>query len=239
MMPARGIPLPSTIRRLRHAPSAAPAAGRGWCVAAAAFLAAALPLGMLPFVAGTPGPPPQAAPLAATPLEAAKKEAPHDIPAAVETLAKQLAAKPDDAAGWAMLARSYTMLGELDKAEAASRHVAALRAKDPRGLGAEAEDLVVAAHGVVTRRARELFEGALAIDAADPRARFYLGLARAQAGEGRAALDDWLRLEADTRPDAPWLEGLRANIARLAGELGLDDAALAARRRLAMRGERK
>ena len=40
----------------------------------------------------------------------------------------------------------------------------------------------------------------------------------------------WLALEADSPPDAPWLDGLRSNIDRLAAEMGVSADALAQRR---------
>jgi cytochrome c-type biogenesis protein CcmH len=88
------------------------------------------------------------------------------------------------------------------------------------------EALTRAAGGMITEAARRAFEQALAADPSDPRARFFLGLADAQAGKTRAALERWLRLEAETRADAPWLVTLRAELARVAREGGVDLAAL-------------
>jgi cytochrome c-type biogenesis protein CcmH len=91
--------------------------------------------------------------------------------------------------------------------------------------------LVAAASGVVTPEAKRLIEAALAADPGDVRARFYDGLARAQAGAGREALGIWLKIEVASGEDAPYYEGLRANIDRLAAELALSADELASLRR--------
>ena len=163
-------------------------------------------------------------------LERARKEAPHDLGAAVAQLEQRLAKDPDDADGWRLLARSYTLLGETEKAAAAAQRAAALGAKDESDAGASAEDLVTANQGKVVPEARTLFAAELAKNPGDPRARFFLGLAEAQDGHGDAALARWLALEADSPPDAPWREGLRANIDRLATSMGMGADELARRR---------
>jgi len=165
-------------------------------------------------------------------LAAARQEAPHDLETAVQQLAAKLQQSPDDQEGWRLLARSYAELGQPDKAADAARHAAALGAKagDAEAQSARGEDLVTAAQGTVGPEARQAFAAALAADPSDPRARFFLGLAAAQDGKNDEALDRWLALEKDSPPDAPWLEGLRSNISRLAQQMGLSPEALAARR---------
>jgi cytochrome c-type biogenesis protein CcmH len=166
-------------------------------------------------------------------LERARSEAPHDLTTAVVQLAARLAKDPGDADGWRLLSRSYSLLGEPDKAADAARHAAALAPKtggDEAAQSATAEDLVTANGGKVVPEARRLFEAALGADPGDPRARFYLGLAAAQDGQGEDALARWLALEADSPADAPWLAGLHANIERLATAMGVGADTLAQRR---------
>jgi cytochrome c-type biogenesis protein CcmH len=166
-------------------------------------------------------------------LDRARKEAPHDLAAAVTQLEQRLAKEPDDADGWRLLSRSYGLLGETEKAADAARRAAALDAKgggEPADPSAAGEDLVTANSGKVVPEARRLFEAALAANPGDPRARFFLGLGEAQDGHGDQALTSWLALEADSPPDAPWLAGLRANIDRLAGSMGIGTDDLAQRR---------
>lgn len=67
---------------------------------------------------------------------AAPASAPHAMEqgamrAMVEALERRLAARPDDADGWAMLARSHAVLGDPVRAVAAYRRAIALRPADP------------------------------------------------------------------------------------------------------------
>jgi hypothetical protein len=56
---------------------------------------------------------------------------------------------------------------------------------------------------------------ARAIDPAHPGADYFLGYAYRQSGEIRAARSVWASLIARSPPDAPWREGLEAEVARL------------------------
>ncbi|MFX7549094.1 hypothetical protein ABTJ50_22380, partial [Acinetobacter baumannii] len=56
------------------------------------------------------------------------------------------------------------------------------------------------------------FRRAVAIDPKDPRARYFLAVARDLKGEHRGAIDDWLALLKDTPPGAPWEADLRRTI---------------------------
>jgi cytochrome c-type biogenesis protein CcmH len=165
-------------------------------------------------------------------LERAREEAPHDLNKAVAELEARLKTAPDDIDGWRLLSRSYALLGEPQKASKAAARAAALEARsgDADAQSAAGEDLVTANDDKVVPAARRLFEAALKADPRDPRARFYMGLAAAQDGHGDEALQRWLALEADSPADAPWREGLRTNIDRLAAQLGMSAADLARRR---------
>jgi cytochrome c-type biogenesis protein CcmH len=167
-----------------------------------------------------------------TPLDQARKEAPHDLEAAIKQLEARLAKEPNDQDGWRLLERSYTELGDTEKAADAARRAAALGAAvgDAEAQSAHGEDLVTAAGGMVGADARQAFQAALAADSADPRARFFLGLAAAQDGHADEAIERWLALERDSPPDAPWLDGLRANLGRLAQQAGISVDELARRR---------
>jgi cytochrome c-type biogenesis protein CcmH len=173
------------------------------------------------------------APLQRSPLERARAEAPHDLDIGVAALAARLERAPDDVDGWSLLARSYLTMGDNAAASDASLRVAALRARDPGQLAREAETRIAIAGGVVEPDARRLIDATLVLDPSDVRARFFRGLAEAQADRPRQALEMWCALEADAAPDAPWLDGLRANIERLTEEVEVDAATLAALREAA------
>jgi cytochrome c-type biogenesis protein CcmH len=75
--------------------------------------------------------------------------------------------------------------------------------------------LVGHADGAVTPAALQAFGRAKAINPAHPGAEYFLGFAYLQSGEVRAARNVWAGLVESSPPDAPWREGLEAEIARL------------------------
>ena len=146
----------------------------------------------------------------------------------VAKLEAKLKEHPEDAKGWVLLARSYEAMGRADDAVKAWRE-ALKRTPNPAELASPfGEALVQAADGTVTPEAETQFNQALAADPLDPRARYYLGLAKAQAGESRAALQTWTDLLAVSPPDAPWLPVVHKEIARVAGEAKIDPASVTA-----------
>ncbi len=75
--------------------------------------------------------------------------------------------------------------------------------------------LVGHADGFVTPAAVQAFGRAKAIDPRHPGAEYFLGYAYLQSGEVIAARNVWKGLLANSPPDAPWVEGLNAEVARL------------------------
>jgi cytochrome c-type biogenesis protein CcmH len=151
-----------------------------------------------------------------------------DMVALVDQLAERMKERPDDVRGWLLLARSYGTLGRYQ--DSADAYAAALaRGAGDGDQGAEAhaaygEALTAAANGQITVAAKAAFDAALARDPAEPRARFYLALAKAQGGDVEAALADWVRLEAEAPADAPWRVAVTDQIERAAAALGRDPA---------------
>jgi len=144
---------------------------------------------------------------------------------AVSRLRQRLESEPGNVEGWMLLGRSYmTMERPAEAAEAFRRAVAG--GAGPTASAFFAEALVISHGGGVTEEAAQAFEVALAADPLDPKARYYLAMARAQRGDLRGALDGWVDLVALSPSDAPWLDLVRGHIARAAGELGVDLASL-------------
>ena len=210
------------------APAAPATPSRGGFITAIA-LAATLPAGaVLVYLSlGSPGVPG---------LPFVERNAQGAIPAAVDrrkltdlvtNLARRMEERPDDVEGWRLLARTYRNLGRLEAAREAYRRAIALKPGDAALLTSLGEMLVLEANGVVTSEARKQFEAARVADPKEPAARYYLGLARVQAGDRRTGLAQWLALEADSPPVAPWSASLREHIEKLAAELGLGTAARA------------
>lgn len=164
-----------------------------------------------------------AVPFATRPAEAL---VPPQVLDAVVKLEAALKANPDDAGGWGLLAQTYGAMNRPADAVNAWRQVLRLTPDDASVKGALGEALTVAADGVVGDEAVRLFSDAVAADAIDARARYYLGMARVQAGDIRGALDRWTALVADSPADAPWLPTVRARIHDAATQVGLDPIAI-------------
>jgi cytochrome c-type biogenesis protein CcmH len=74
---------------------------------------------------------------------------------------------------------------------------------------------VFAANGIVTAEAKASFEKAVALDASDVPARYFLGLAAEKDGNRAQAAALWRALIAAAPPDAPWIDFIRGALARV------------------------
>jgi cytochrome c-type biogenesis protein CcmH len=147
---------------------------------------------------------------------------PAALAAAIERLQDHLRQQPDDVRGWHLLGRSALALGRYDDAVDALRQADRLSANSSQVAADLGEAIVTAGGGSVDIEAQALFERVLAVDPSEPRARYYLALARAQAGDLAGALQGWVDLIALSPPDAPWLPQVDANVAQVAEALGVD-----------------
>ncbi len=86
--------------------------------------------------------------------------------------------------------------------------------------------------------ALEAFEKAIALDAQDPRARYFMAVKKDLAGDHRGAIDAWFALLADTPQGAPWEADLRRTIEQVGAIHKIDVAPrLAATRPRALKTE--
>lgn len=141
-------------------------------------------------------------------------------------LAQQMENQPDRVDGWLLLGRSLRTIENYDEASRAFERALALTGRAPDVLSEYGEILVLAHGGRVAEPAKRIFEETLKAAPAEPRARYYLGLAKAQQGDPRAALQDWVDLIAMSPPDAPWLADIRREIQGVATAAGIDAKAL-------------
>lgn len=144
----------------------------------------------------------------------------------VEKLAAHLEQAPNNVEGWKLLARSYGALQRFPDAAAAYGRALDLAPTDMAVAADYAEALTQTADGTVPPKAVELFAQANKADPAAPMPRFYLALAKAQAGQAREALVLLKSLEIDSPAGAPWLPSVRENIAAIAGKSGIDAATI-------------
>ena len=128
----------------------------------------------------------------------------------VEGLAARLEENPDDPEGWRRLARSYTVLGEPEKATDALRRAVELVPDDltlhtyaralAGELGADAPPPAAVA----------VYELILALDPDDRAALWFVGLAAAERGESGTARAHWQRLLTLLAPGSDEHEAVRA-----------------------------
>ncbi len=133
----------------------------------------------------------------------------------LEQLATHVAANPDDAEGWSLLARSYRQLRRYTESAAAYSEVARL-APSGDAYANLGEVLAAASGGAISLPAHDALMQALAIDRDEPRARFYLGVEQSQLGNAEAAIAIWRDLAADAPEDAPWLDLVMREMSRTA-----------------------
>ncbi|HVO13711.1 MAG TPA: c-type cytochrome biogenesis protein CcmI, partial [Alphaproteobacteria bacterium] len=114
------------------------------------------------------------------------------LEARIAELTAKLKANPDDIESW-------TELGHLLGAHERYREAADALGKayelagKPQARAVDfAEALVLADRGVVGAEAKALLAEGLAAEPRNPRAHFYMGLARVQAGDVRGGLEEWL-----------------------------------------------
>jgi cytochrome c-type biogenesis protein CcmH len=140
------------------------------------------------------------------------------IASLVSQVEEHLARNPNDGAGWEVIAPVYLRLGRFDDAVAARRKAIALNGDSPARESALGEALVAAADGVVTDQAKTAFQHAVASDAQNPKARYFLGLADEQDGNPQGAAVKWRALLKDAPANAPWTGFVGAALARVTNE---------------------
>jgi len=122
---------------------------------------------------------------------------------------------PDDGRGWDVIAPVYMRLSRFDDATRAYRNALKLVGETADREASLGEALAGAANGVVTADAKAAFERALALDATNARAQFYLGLAAEQDGRVAEAGNRWRNLIAQAPADASWVAYVREALARV------------------------
>ncbi len=124
---------------------------------------------------------------------------------------------PTDGRGWNVLAPVLARLGRFDDAVRAYRNSIAYNGDSPERRSDLGEALAAAAGGVVTAEAKAEFERAVAMNAEEIKARYFLGLAAEQDGRGSEAASIWRAMLAKASPDAPWRPLVQAALARVGG----------------------
>jgi cytochrome c-type biogenesis protein CcmH len=171
-----------------------------------------------------PDPSPEAAKLAPAIAQGGGPDAAKldDVDTMISRLEARLKENPTDGEGFRMLGWSFQNTGKSAEAVLAYANAAKLLPKRADVHAGYGEALVAVAGDKVTAEAKSHFDEALRLDPKEPRARFFASLYKAQNGNERAALDEWIALSKSAGPDQPWQADVRQRIARLAEKLGVD-----------------
>ncbi len=191
----------------------APAGSPIWCRRATAISALVLvPIGAVAFYLALGSPE-----LPGEPLQA-RLRAIHDdrsIASLVAQVEAHLAQNPNDVRGYAVLAPVYLQLGRFDDAVNARRQVLALGGETADREAALGEVLTAAANGIVTAEAKNAFERAIKLDAMEPKARFFIGVAAEQDGDRGKAAKIWQDMLKNAPAGAPWIATVNGALAEI------------------------
>ncbi len=143
----------------------------------------------------------------------------------IDKLAARLKEKPGDAAGWAMLARSYGALGRA--AEAVDAYAKALElSKDDAGLLADyADALAVKNNRSLSGEPMKLIQRALALDPRNVKALAMAGSDAFERKDYRAAVKFWDQVVALGGPGNLFAEQIQPSLAQARQSAGLPPAA--------------
>ena len=116
---------------------------------------------------------------------AANPTGPQDVGAMITSLEAKLKADPNDAEGWRMLGWSFFQTQRFAEAAMAYKRATALKPDNADYWSSLGEALVTAGPGNVPAEAKAAFDKAVALDPKDPRARYFLGVAKDMAATTR------------------------------------------------------
>lgn len=159
----------------------------------------------------------------ASPDRPTPPEAEEDFLALMAQLRAALVSRPLDLQGFRLLARNEANIGNNAASAAAQRRVIEL-------LGDEApvaehvilaEQLILAAGGVVSSEAERVVEAILRRDPRNGPGRYYTGLMFAQTGRPDLTFRLWRALLEESQPGAPWVPHIRGTIEELAAIAGV------------------
>ena len=157
-----------------------------------------------------------------------------DVSQPLDNLVAQVQAhlekNPTDGRGWNVLAPVLTRLGRFDEAVLAYHNSITYNGDSAERRADLGEAIAAAAGGVITSEAKAEFERAIAQNADEVKASYFLGLAAEQDGRAAEAASIWRTMLAKAPADAPWRPLVQAALARVGGSTApaLSDDAMAA-----------
>ncbi|MBU3594031.1 c-type cytochrome biogenesis protein CcmI [Polynucleobacter sp. 71A-WALBACH] len=146
----------------------------------------------------------------------------------VEKMVAEFAAKmekePDNLKGWAMLARSYRILGRNAEAEKAYARAGAFVDADPQLLADYADVLAANANGNFAGRPQQLINKALALDPNNLLALWLSGTAAFNAQNYKVAVQSWEKLAKQLPAETDEARAIATSIAEARSKGGLAPA---------------
>jgi len=170
---------------------------------------------------GSPGLKPTPAAAAAAAPDADEQSARQQIEMMVGKLAERLKDKPDDATGWLMLGRSYSVLGRVDEALPAYAKAVALRGNDATTLADYADALATKNGGQATPESDALVARALAAQPTHLKALALAGTSAFERADYATAVRHWEKMAQGLPPDSPDTPRLQASLAEARKRGGL------------------
>ncbi len=144
---------------------------------------------------------------------AAEQAADPNAPPSLEELEARAKTDPRDSGAWQELALAYMARERYEDAARAWRQAIVGEPDNAALWSALGEARVYQTQEVeMPAAAVQAFEKALALDPAEPRARYFMAVKKDLDGNHEGAIRDWLALLKDTPPGAPWEENLRRTI---------------------------
>jgi cytochrome c-type biogenesis protein CcmH len=124
---------------------------------------------------------------------------------------------PADGRGWNVLAPVLAKIGRFDDAIRAYRNAITYAGDSASRRADLGETIALAAGGVVTSEAKAEFERAIALNADEAKASYYLGVAAEQDGRTSEAASIWRAMLEKAPVDAPWRPVVQAALSRVGG----------------------
>ncbi len=146
-----------------------------------------------------------------------------DVEKMVAALAARLQAKPDDPKGWAVLGRSYRVMGRMPDAQKAFERIGPELERDPVVMAEYADVLAANAGGNLEGKPMEVIARALKLDPDNPMALALSATAAFNRKDIGAAVSQWERLLKTLPPDsedAKWVQNQLAEIRSAAAGAG-------------------
>lgn len=139
----------------------------------------------------------------------------HEVGAGqIEMMAEQLAGRlkehPDDARGWSMLGRTYSVLGRFPQAKEAYQHVIDLRPQDAQAYADYADASAMANGGKLEGEPEKMIERALHLDPDNAKALSLAGTLALRRGDAALAASRWERALRGVEPASDMANQIQA-----------------------------